>query len=283
MTNIPEWVKTEWVERRQKQITDFKRNESPFESILKIRGEIAAYSRALLLKHQIFEKKFVIFGQPRTGSTLLVQLLNNQPKIYCEKEILSAKDYRKMLFPNLYIQGRRVKFSGKVYGFKLMISQLPEEQYVDPEKFMFNLYYQGWAIIHLIRNNYLRSIISSMLASSRNQWEAKSKSSLNYQTIKIDCNKLIELLKRREIYRVKEKEILEKLDHIKVIYEEDLLLEENHQNTCDRIFNYLGLESIPIKTKLVKTTSNQLSDVIENYEEFVEKISQTKYAKFLSN
>lgn len=205
MTNIPEWVKTEWIERRQKQITDFRRNESLFESILKIRREIAAYSRVFLLHNKISNKKFVIFGQQRTGSTLLVNLLNNQPIIYCEKEILSAKDEKKMFFPHLYIQGRRLKFPNKVYGFKLMISQLTEEQYVAPEKFMLNLYNHGWAIIHLIRNNYLRSIISSLLASSRNQWEAKSKSSLKNQRITIDCNKLIELLERREIYRSKEK------------------------------------------------------------------------------
>ena len=273
MVNIQEWI-----EKSQTGLSNFRKSES---WILKKLREIKAYSQVLLQKNQIPEQKFVIFAYGRSGSTLLVKLLNNHQKIHCEEEILHSRFYGKMLFPSLYVQGRAVKFSSKVYGFKVKIFQLAEEQNIDPEKFLLNLYRDRWKIIYLKRNNILRSQISALLGISRNQMHATSKSKLKNKKIIINCEQLLVGLQRREIYQIKEQEILKNLDHIKVIYEEDLLLTENHQKTSDRIFNYLGLDSVPVKTNLVKTTSNQLSDVIENYEEVVEKLSQTKYAKFL--
>ncbi len=262
-------------------MSNFRKSESKSEWILKKRREIAAYSRALLQKNQIPEQKFVIFGHGRSGSTLLVQLLNNQPKIYCEEEILNGRFYGEILFPSLCVKGRSAKFPSKVYGFKVKIYQLIEDQNIEPEKFILNLFRDGWKIINLKRNNLLRNEISTLVAYSRDKWHSTSESSLNNKKITIAPEQLLEGIERREIYQIKEQEILKNIDHIKVIYEEDLLPAENHQKTCDRIFNYLGLDSVPVKTKLVKTTSNQLSDVIENYEEVVEKLSQTKYAKFL--
>ena len=48
--------------------------------------------------------KFVIFGRGRSGSTLLVSLLNSNPDIHCDGEILS----RKKLFPEKVIHSKRL-------------------------------------------------------------------------------------------------------------------------------------------------------------------------------
>lgn len=124
---------------------------------------------------------------------------------------------------------------------------MTEDQNIDPEKFMFDLCRDGWKIINLKRNNLLRNEISALVAYSRDQWHTTSESSLKKKKITIDCNLLLEGIERREIYQIKEQEILKNIDHIKIIYEEDLLQVENHQKTCDRIFNYLGLDSVPVK------------------------------------
>ena len=48
------------------------------------------------------------------------------------------------------------------------------------------------------------------------------------------------------------------------------------------VFDFLGIDSVPIKTKMAKTAaSSNLSDIIENYEEVERVISQTPYAHFL--
>lgn len=36
--------------------------------------------------------KFVIHGQSRSGSTLLVELINTHPDIYCDRELKSSSN-----------------------------------------------------------------------------------------------------------------------------------------------------------------------------------------------
>ena len=86
------------------------------------------------------------------------------------------------------------------------------------------------------------------------------------------------------MYLSMEKQILDdlKIPYITIVYEEDLLPGDKQQKTMDRIFDYLDLPSVSVRTNLVRTTSDNMSDFIENYEEVVNIISQTKYAEFLA-
>ncbi|VXD19174.1 hypothetical protein PL8927_620037 [Planktothrix serta PCC 8927] len=63
----------------------------------------------------------------------------------------------------------------------------------------------------------------------------------------------------------------------------DLLKADNHQKTLDQIFDYLEIESNPIKTNLKKVSSNHLSNDIKNYQELVDFINTTDYSHFLEN
>lgn len=86
------------------------------------------------------------------------------------------------------------------------------------------------------------------------------------------------------MYLSMEKQILDdlKIPYITIVYEEDLLPGDKQQKTMDIIFDYLDLPSVSVRTNLVRTTSDNMSDFIENYEEVVNIISQTKYAEFLA-
>ena len=74
--------------------------------------------------------------------------------------------------------------------------------------------------------------------------------------------------------------MLESLPYLEIIYEENLLTTNQHQPTADKIFTYLNLPSVPVKTSLQKTPY-KISEVIENYEEIAAILKQTQYAKFL--
>lgn len=130
------------------------------------RREIVAYLR-LFLKHQnIPYKKFVIFCQGRTGSTLLYSLLNSHQQIHCDEEILEDS----VFFPFQYVKGRCAKAKKNVYGFRVKIYQLIHNQHQKPEKFLLNLSKDGWQIIYLKRTNILRQAISRMVAKSKDEW-----------------------------------------------------------------------------------------------------------------
>lgn len=171
-----------------------------------------------------------------------------------------------------------------IYGFKIKIYQLAKSQDIqDLKQFMYELYRQGWKIIYVKRRNFLHREVAALTAKSR-RWRFKSEDApSNGVKIYIDCKDLIEGLQRREMYLAQEEEILKNLPHITIVFEDDLLRAENHQRTLDKILDYLGLPSVPVKTIFVRAASKRLSDSVQNYEEVVGAISQTKYAKFLED
>jgi hypothetical protein len=80
----------------------------------------------------------------------------------------------------------------------------------------------------------------------------------------------------------REQQALAGTSYLPLLYEEHLLKPTHHQQTLNRVFDYLGVESIPVKTRFQKTTAPQISDFIENYDEIESLVAQTDYARFLS-
>jgi len=68
---------------------------------------------------------------------------------------------------------------------------------------------------------------------------------------------------------------------LELTYEDDLLKPETHQDTMDRIFDNLGLESCSVKSDLIRITSNDFRDFISNYDEFESRIVNSPYSMYL--
>lgn len=101
--------------------------------------------------------------------------------------------------------------------------------------------------------------------------------------VHIDCDELIRNMREREIFLLKEKEALKDLPHITINYEDHLLYVTEHQKTLARVFAYLDVPSVPVKTDFVRITSDRLSDLVVNYEEVTQVIENTQYAEFLAD
>ncbi|NJO15200.1 MAG: sulfotransferase [Thioploca sp.] len=242
--------------------------------------EMRSYLRVLLKKDRL-NNKFVIFGQGRTGSNLVRTLLQSHPQIICRGELF-LRYYLKVFMPKLFLQGQLAKCpSNKVYGFQLQPVHLSFHQ-VDSKAFLSYLHNQGWKIIYLKRKNWLHQKISAMIAIRKNKWHYQASDAKTDKSTKIhlNSNDLIKELEKKGLDYTKDKEMLESLPYIEIIYEDDLLTAEQHQSTADKIFAYLNLASAPVKTSLQKTPY-KISEVIENYEEIATLLSQTQYAPFL--
>jgi LPS sulfotransferase NodH len=230
-------------------------------------------------KHSIPRTRFVIFAQARTGSTLLGDLLRSHSKIYCDGELFQDG---KLLLPSRYLTGRAVKSDQPVYGCQLKICQFVLIQKIDTASFLSRLYREGWKIIYLRRTNLLRQAISELVARRRNQWADFSKNPLQNKKLKIDSQQLMGLLEWRETMTRREKQALAGTSYLPLVYEDHLLNPIQHQQTLNRVFDYLDVETIPVKTRFHKTTTGQISDFIENYSEIESLIAQTGYKRFLS-
>ncbi len=224
------------------------------------------------------DKKFIIFAQSRTGSRLLGDLLNDHPEIHCDREIFMNKN---LLFPELYLRRLSTRDTKKVYGCQIKLYQLTEYQNIDAAKFLLCLHENRWKIIYLERKNLLRQSISDMIAAIRNEYCDTAENPLKNSKFYIDCDELITGIEYRERQLIEEKKLLKKLPHIMFIYEDDLLTAEEHQKCSDSVFNYLGLPSVAVETSMRRTSSDKLSDFVQNYEEVAKLITNTEYSRYL--
>lgn len=243
--------------------------------------EANAYAFAGLRGWNSPETKFVILAQPRTGSQLLTDLLNSHPDIFCDGEIFWREHINRLLWPQLFLRGRSVSNREKTYGFSLKIAHLPQH-HLDPQNFLDGLHQGGWKFIYLTRENLLRQAISWSIAMHRNKWSDTKETHQKFKVV-LDTETILQQINLRERERLEEQRILQEMPYLALTYEEGLLRAEQHQNALDKVFDYLGLNSVPVKTRLFRTTSDEMTNFISNYDEVVHFISQTKYARFLED
>ncbi len=233
------------------------------------------------------ENRFVIYTRGRTGSTLLTELINCHPDIFCDVEIFNYLYCKsRVMFPNKYIKScsRRASLLNKpVYGFKVKIAQLRfEHKYKNYDSILKQLSEDGWKFIYLKRTNFLRHKLSNLLAAETQVFHLKKNDAAKFEKIKVNCDVLLEGIRYSEEVERTESDNLKNIPHITVEYEKDLLRDENHQKISDKIFSYLGLESCSVSTDYKRLTGDNLEDVIANYDEVVRFFKNTEYEKYLN-
>ena len=157
--------------------------------------EIKDYGTYLWKKPSLPSKKFVIFGRGRSGSTLLVNLLDKHNKIYCDNEIL----HDRVLFPRLYIDLCASRHQSYAYGFKLLSYQIRDIQSIyNQEKFLFNLHKSGYKFIYLTRSNLLYHALSNINARMKKFHHRLNEGELSNQPIKVEIKQVFEWIKHSE-------------------------------------------------------------------------------------
>ncbi len=259
-------------------LSELKKPELSLRMLKRRVLELGVYLQKYMKKSSSSTTKFMIFGQGRTGSELLCNLLDVHPKVQCDTEIL----FHHVFFPQQYIESKAALTSKKAYGFKAKIYQIQDIQKQDANNFLSEIVKRDWKIIYIQRRNLLRHSLSRLVAKQRNKFHHKnSDGELKLQKVPIDSDLLLQEMEARKKYLDMEEKILENIDCLKIVYEDCLLHKENHQDTADRIFNFLGLESFPVKTNFQKLTSKRLSDFIENFEEVERALARSKYSQFM--
>ncbi len=217
--------------------------------------------------------KFIIYGQGRSGSNLLRSLLNSHPDVYCDHEIFNNNRVRKkgkvkqsliQISPLIYIDYLTYKVPIKIYGFKLLHHQL-----TNIDRILTRLQQKGWLIIHLHRENLIRQAVSWYIANSTKLWVRNEKTGQYNEKIYIDPQKLLQLVEKRKAINEKEKILMKKLEHLEVVYENDLYDASQWGQTTKKIFGYLNTYPVEVSTKKVKTSSLKDEERIENFDEMI--------------
>jgi LPS sulfotransferase NodH len=222
-------------------------------------------------------KKFVIFSSGRSGSTLLVELLNSNPAVHCDSEILK----RKLFQPKSLINARANLSGAKIYGFKLLSYQLRDIQSRIKDKLVFikDLQSEGFQLIHLRRENKFLQALSLMKAISQSKWHT-TKTPNPSQKLEIDIQQLDKLLLNLYQLDLYEDYLMQAIPHLKISYENDLLDNKNHPRTIAKISEYLGINAVKPKSRLKKISSKAPSEMISNWDEVEYYLQHSHYEEF---
>ena len=240
---------------------------------------IREYSPLLSPSYSLPPKRFVIFGKGRSGSTLLVSLINSLEQVHCDNEIL----HDRVPFPRLYIDACAARSRSPVYGFKLLSYQLKGVQPIKkPQEFLLNLHQSGYQIIYLKRQNLLRHALSNIYARQK-KFHYRVGQVEQEPNIQVSIDEVLQWMANSERLSEYESNLLQDIPCLSLTYEDDLLDRLSHQTTIDKISALLNIPSTPVKTNLAKSTPSQLSNLVTNYDELVEAVTASKYSHFLQS
>jgi hypothetical protein len=240
--------------------------------------EALLYPTCVLRGEPDLRSKFVIFGIPRSGSTLLVGLLDSHPQIHCEGELL----IHRLFFPRSYINCRYKRCQKDAFGFKLLVDHFETQKIQDARQFLKELEDNGYRIIYLRRDNLYRAALSSLYGSFIGKYHLSQKQENQpREKMVVDPEALLSKLKRFEYLASQQRAILGDLPHLDIVYEKDLVVSEQHQNTIDRISGFLGLSRSQVHSDLIRVTTEDVSGFVENATELETMISISPYAKYL--
>lgn len=232
-------------------------------------------------------KNFVIFGMGRTGSSLLVSLLNSHPQICCEGELFRSLKrpplshlWRRYPLPYLAYRQRYAQWvqHKAAYGFKLH-TKLHGEQIIHTDHFLTTVAQQGWKFIHLQRACLFDQIISGFLANQTGRYFGNQQQPEPDVQLTFPVAEFVKRVEQSQAIRQRHQTLLAKLPHLPVIYEQALADQANWVQTVAQICDYLAIPASRAVTSAVqKPWQRPYAELFVNYAEL-----QTVYQQVGSN
>ena len=258
-------------------------------------------------------KNFCILTTQRSGSTWMVELLNNDPRIKMfsevflwnsknkisnlttsthinqhsivsndEKSIASFRNYSKVnsgfrpwLTFKYLDQLNFIDGEYSAVGFKIMYDQLA----VRPEV-LLKIIYSKYRILHLVRENYLDILISK--ASMKQHGYVHIKSEKDILPVILEKSTLLKQLSSRESISKSFSNLLKFLPNqsLEITYE---ALCDNKNAVMSSILDFLELpnQNIEYVSQLKKINKGSYRQKIDNYSEIEEVLRDTKFASLL--
>lgn len=266
-------------------------------------------------------QRHFIYTEARSGSNYLVNLFNQHPQLTNYGEVLGDWTKPHQVNRIITLNGKPNKnylqyiYSSKLffylaqlyYAYKNILQKKPLQfkRYQDIKSlgikdFHYNLWNFGLLdffpqnedilIINLYRENLLKQHISlelmrqTKIVSSETLGNRKNSEKIKKRKLYIDTSTIIEILETAENFVEQRQNILNQLPQNRILgisYEDLFASAESKNHFRDRAFEFLGVEPIDIKSDHRKISSNNLVDIVENYQEVYDTLSNTKFAKYL--
>lgn len=239
----------------------------------------------------------------RCGSKVLADLLEQNKKICWGHEIyqryfesLEAKGIS--IAPNS-VRGEspyrllqhQMRFSGaRFYGFEVKFYHL-RCYGVEPSGFVDKLEKLGiHRFILLERRNYLRKVVSSVVAHETHKYHLATGSKPDLVRVKIDVHELtidydrkplLEFLRGYQEDTLGFQRLMNGRAFLKLTYEEDIL--QDPKKAYNQVCNFIGVPPTEVVTRYARTTPYPLREVITNIQEVESALAGTEFAWMLED
>jgi LPS sulfotransferase NodH len=247
--------------------------------------------------------RFILLAARRSGTTLLLKSLESHPQIQCFKWVFQLKRPFRYFFEfeqpgSLFFEYRSASIKRQIDYFfrrKHLLGAFLTDLYASvngPGAVVVRIVYSQarkypealeWAIendvgvIHLIRENSLKSVVSHFTSKKRGVYHSASK--VGPITIHLAPSLLKRRLAIREERVEKYRAMLKNKRHIEVSYESFVA---NREAESRRILDFMPVDSsVPVTTDLRKQSPDSLGDILENYEEVAQAFKGTAFEKYL--
>ena len=258
---------------------------------------------------------FVVFGNQRTGSTLITTKLNSHSRIICYEEVLlpwadsdpSLRDWLVATGRPQWLRavpGVRTSFLNALFdinglphdvgaiGFKLMYNQMslwPAFAYLAPRagQLLQDRSLRRWlsvnqvVIVHTLRRNRLKVLVSHALAAQSGRFHSRDPVAGNHHVV-IPLRGLKARLRRIERAEKVACATILGLPTVEVFYEDYIGTDGADQDI--RLCAAFG-QTVPkdgLSSPLRKISSDDLRDIVENYDQVAACLSGTRFERFLT-
>ena len=221
---------------------------------------------------------FIVLSRSRTGSNFLNSSLRSHPNVRVKGEHfghLGGDSIEKRYGDVFGKQPRYIKAAGcKVFYYHPHHGDATE---------LFSLLQKNrnLRVIHLKREDTLRSVLSWMIARENDTYVANSNRALmsaDKKRVSVDPNELIEWIEKTLYWERWGDEFFSEHQLLNISYEE---LTGDLNNTFQRVLEFLGLpESTPV-TNLKRQNPEPVGDLISNWNEGREKLILAGYEKYI--
>lgn len=219
-------------------------------------------------------QKFVIITRSRTGSNFFISLLNSHPALEGHGEVygnLAGQSVQEIWDGVFSKKGNWVSFVGfKIFYYHPMDSD-------DRSIWDKILADKSIKIIHLVRENMLRTYVSREIAGKLDVWAQKENSkkfTTEEKKIEVDIEACI-----AEFSKIKEWESNAQKQfsgHDSTILKYEDLVADN-QGKMNEIFNFFGVPEREVASKLKKQNPETVQDLVTNYEELKPALEKAGY------
>jgi LPS sulfotransferase NodH len=163
------------------------------------------------------------------------------------------------------------------------VYQLTDAQGVaSPQRWLSSMQHAGWKIIHLHRENLVRQALSTVIAFKRRGWHVRAGAAPQRGApVDVRPEELQAALDQRLLARSMDASSLAGIEHVRVVYEQDLLDAGARQAAADRVFAHLGMPSAPVSVTLERTGADRLEDLVVSADELRAHFDGTEWRAWL--